>query len=464
MVHIVNRLPKAVGGEISSENNNLYFTKDANWLGEYEYKVFENLPKLRILKGRFGRHVASINDDGFHNYPITIFYDDIGLGTYYCYYYNHEIHDFIFVVLKFPTEVQLNTLYDQFCAVDKNLFVILYNDSKSIYYASLPKNHNLITLTKLENIFNTTNGKIDGTEIKKPSILNILNNHLLFFGSLGSSENNLFRHYYWSEETKSLSYIGNYKNSENSPYKETGYFQQLSNSDILGINCNYTSNSGYNIYYHIIEKEDHTFSYNFHESYIFNNFSTTNCMYRATSDKNGAWFWKNQLRMVSYNSNNTYHTHFSLNGTSFYESSFDYTNPSLIMGLNDYQFLYIPRKINKEYLSTKLILSTIGNNTLNTNELQTFSDHMLLLKIPGVPIIYCDTYSEDEHSNIYYYCSLIKGFPMLLTSGSTLNGQEITSTHLSFPKSGSSLKIHLNTGGLNGHIYSQRNDDEGYII
>ena len=110
------------------------------------------------------------------------------------------------------------------------------------------------------------------------------------------------------------------------------------------------------------------------------------------------------------------------------------------------------------------MLYTINKNLLNSEVIQSYSENMILMKLPGIPVVYCDPDPSSSRVSVTLYCSLIKGFPILLTNGSTIDGQEITSTHLSFPKNGKSLKIHLNTGGLNGKIYCQRNDDEGYII
>ena len=463
MVHIVNRLPKAVGGDISSGDNPIYFAKDSNWLGEYEYKVFENIKKILRMQGR---HVASVNDDGFHSYPISIFFND-GLKIYTVYYYNKDKLQYLTNIIVNITNINFNPFLDQFGAVGKNLFAILNSDPKSIYYFPLIDEDGTVTPIKLDYIYNTWGGNEKNLTIKEPSILNILDNYLIFFGGLHDSsavkDYNLMRIYYWSEEEHKLKYISSFSSKETSPYKETGYFYQVSNSDIVGVNCNYTGNSGFNVYYHFEKASDLNLKLTTRRYYIFREFSNTNIMYGSDYEKTGAWFWKNQLRMVSYKSGSDRHTHFSNEGSAFYDSTEFFTYPALIMGVNDSQFLYLRRETIESCLSTKLILCTINGNSLLKEELLSYNVQSLLIKIPGVPIIYYDT-DTLSLSGGTYFCSLIKGFPILLTSGSTINGKGITSTYLSFPKNGFSLKIHLNTGGLNGHIYSQRNDDEGYII
>ena len=450
MVYIINQLPQNISGSSTSGEQPVYFYKE-----EIDQTQVQEISLNQKMIFSTITHTCSYSyttDHPGNPLPISIIVGG-GVATFF---YPEDSGTITLKQVNWNSEISLNNGL-QFANIGLLVFI-----QQEQYFYSCDLSQTTPTITRREDIYNTTDGTSSGT-VCSNCMLGVLFDHYLV--SMGGSQRGI-RFFYSYEEGGVLKIrFANIYNGGNQPYGY-GTCVVIAKDTIFGGFTTYSGNTGYNVLYHCTEDtQGHTIAVSglIHPILDNKNFPTADngtkhllivwkgkmcCMYTSTSTSTINY------KLVSYQGSGRQITLTGSTTALGYRLSF-------ALASNTY---YYYNGGNTPTI-TKGILSIQEEQVMSTEQnLYTLSTNSVFCKIPGMSAYYYDGDKTQDTSQPILGFSYDPTASLFLPTGSAINHIPVQDHHITFPKSGEPITLQISSNALNFHLLQDRGDGTGGML
>ena len=449
MVYIINHLPQNISGSSTSGEKPVYFYKEE--MDQTQVKEISIDQKMIFSRITHRCEHSYTTDHPGNPLPLSIIVGG-GVATFF---YPDAQGNIVAKPVTWNEEVNL-TYGLQFANIGLHVFI-----QQDQYFYSCDLSQPNATITRREDIYNTTNGMSSGTTCSD-CMLGVLFDHYLV--SMGGTQKGIRFFYSYEEEGVFKIQFANIFNGTNQPYGY-GTCLVIAKDKIFGGFTTYSSSTGYNVLYHCTEDtQGHTVSVSGLISPILSegSFPTAD-----NGTKNLLILWKGQMVLMYSDSSSTLFSNkmvvYKGSGRQISITGSGAPGYTLSFALSSEIFYYYYGGSSQTV--TKGTISIQDEKVTSTTQtLYTLGTNSIFCKIPGMNAYYYDGDKTQDTTKPIIGFSYDPTASLFLPPGSVINHVTVQDHSITFPKSGEPITLQISANAMNFTLFQDRGDGTGGML
>ena len=452
MVYIINHLPQNISGSSTSGEKPVYFYKEE--MDQTQVKELSIDQKMIFSRITHSCTYSYTTDHPGNPLPLSIIVGG-GVATFF---YPDDQGNIVAKPVNWNAEVNLTNGL-QFANIGLHVFI-----QQEQYFYSCDLSQPNATITRREDIYNTTDGTSSGTACSN-CMLGILFDHYLV--SMGGTQRGIRFFYSYEEEGVFKIQFANIFNGTNQPYGY-GTCLVIAKDKIFGGLTTYSGSNGYNVLYHCTENtQEHTIAVAGLIQPLFNEKSFLSAEHGT---KHLLILWKGQMVLMDSSTGTTLLSNeiivYKGSGRELSLTSTTTSNYTLSFALssNTYYYYYYSSESTTASVIKGVLSIQDDQVTRSKQTLYTLGINSVFCKIPGMNAYYYDADKTQDTTKPILGFSYDPTASLFLPPGSSINYVTVKDHHITFPKSGEPITLQISSNAMNYTLFQDRGDGTGGML